>query len=394
MLESKTVYENGVTCLCANASQVNELGKQLADHHAENTYGFALVLFSNSAWEPTSIAELMQQHIPDLRYAACSTAGELTPDGMTDGNVLVMLFPKTYFEISAFPLVSREHADMETLVAQISKQKTEFFDETSNEHYWPLAICLMDGLSNSEEALAAALHWGFEDIPLLGGSAGDNMKFDKTNLILDGKRLENSAIILMMKSKIEFQVFKTENFVPTGQKLVVTQSEPDKRVVWEFNGTPAAETYSQTIHSSPVDLAPQSFASHPLVLKVGGEYFCRSIQKVNDDGSLTFFCAIDDGIVLTVAEPTGMVETTKKKLREIDETMGGIDFILGFDCILRKIDASNRQVTRTISQVYQSYNVVGFNTYGEQYRSMHLNQTLTGVAFAAPKPQEAVEHVA
>ena len=121
------------------------------------------------------------------------------------------------------------------------------------------------------------------------------------------------------------------------------------------------------------------------MLKVGGEYYCRSIQKVNSDGSLTFFCAIDDGIVLTVAEPTGMVVSTQSKLEALSTELGGIDFVLGFDCVLRQLDARNRQVSRKISEVYQDYNVVGFNTYGEQYRSMHLNQTLTGVAFALPQ---------
>jgi hypothetical protein len=29
--------------------------------------------------------------------------------------------------------------------------------------------------------------------------------------------------------------------------------------------------------------------------------------------------------------------------------------------------------------------VIGFNTYGEQYASMHLNQTFSGVAFGRRK---------
>jgi len=124
------------------------------------------------------------------------------------------------------------------------------------------------------------------------------------------------------------------------------------------------------------------------VMRVGGEFYCRSIQKVNDDNSLSFFCAIDDGIVLTVAEPKGMVRTTQASMEKIKSTLGSIDFILGFDCVLRRIDARNRQITHEISQIYQDYNVIGFNTYGEQYRSMHLNQTLTGVAFGAFSPLE------
>ena len=34
---------------------------------------------------------------------------------------------------------------------------------------------------------------------------------------------------------------------------------------------------------------------HPVTVTLGGSVFVRSIQKVNPDGSLTFFCAIDEG---------------------------------------------------------------------------------------------------
>ena len=105
---------------------------------------------------------------------------------------------------------------------------------------------------------------------------------------------------------------------------------------------------------------------------------------MNPDNSLSFFCAIDDGVVLTVAEPTGMARSTLVALDDVRESLGEIDFVLGFDCVLRQIDARNRQITRKISEIYRLNNVIGFNTYGEQFRSMHLNQTFTGVAFGAP----------
>ncbi len=32
-------------------------------------------------------------------------------------------------------------------------------------------------------------------------------------------------------------------------------------------------------------------------------------------------------------------------------------------------------------EIYRRFGVTGFHTYGEQYNAMHLNQTLTGIAF-------------
>jgi hypothetical protein len=250
------------------------------------------------------------------------------------------------------------------------------------------ALCFVDGLSYAEEALTSAIHWSLDDIPLIGGSAGDDLKFETTALFTEGGVDTDCAVIALVATSLPFQVFKTENFVPTGDKLVVTASDPDHRIVREFNAAPAAEEYAAAIGLDPGSLTPMSFASHPVVVRVGGEYYCRSIQKVQPDGSLSFFCAIDDGIVLTIAQPKGMVESTRAALKSVDEKLGGTDVILGFDCVLRRLDAQNRQVFRDMSELYRENNVVGFGTYGEQYRSMHLNQTFTGIAFGRRQAAE------
>ncbi len=193
---------------------------------------------------------------------------------------------------------------------QVSEAKREFHkSDSGGQNGERFAICLIDGMSFAEEAVTAALHWGLDDIPLLGGSAGDNMKFSDTCIILNGEAAQNCAVLLLVRSKVPFRIFKTDNFVPTDHKLVVTRSDPDRRIVYEFNAAPAAEEYARIIGMDADSLSPLSFASHPLVVRVGGQYCCRSIQKMNDDGSLSFFCAIDDGIMLTVAEPEGMAQT-------------------------------------------------------------------------------------
>jgi hypothetical protein len=104
---------------------------------------------------------------------------------------------------------------------------------------------------------------------------------------------------------------------------------------------------------------------------------------MNPDGSLSFFCAIDVGLVLTVARPTDLADATEAKLQEVDKLLSGTELILGFDCILRRLDAENRQMRSRIQKIYQKHKVVGFHTYGEQYNAMHLNQTLTGIAFGS-----------
>jgi hypothetical protein len=117
-----------------------------------------------------------------------------------------------------------------------------------------------------------------------------------------------------------------------------------------------------------------------VLVRVGGAYYARSIQRVSPDGSLRFFCAIDEGMVLTAARSRNPVEATLEVFSEIRNEIGEVSLYIGFECILRRLDAEQHQFARDMSELYRDHRVVGFHTYGEQYGSMHVNQTLTGVA--------------
>lgn len=374
----------GIVSVCAGDDDA--FFARLAGACRETPMAFALVFFSKARMDPETLAARFAGACPQLRYAACSTAGEITHAGLTEGSMAALLFPAGMFTVEAVRIGDIVGAGIEGIVSQVAEARTRFLRKSREaEDRGVFALCLIDGLSFAEEPVTAALHWGLDDIPLIGGSAGDDMGFRETSLILDGTAGNGCAILMLVGTKAPFHIFKTDNFVPTAKKLVVTRSDPDRRMVMEFNAAPAAEEYARVIGMAPSSLSPMSFASHPLVVRVGGEYYCRSVQKMNSDGSLSFYCAIDDGIVMTVAEPTGMARATRDAFDEVRRKVGAIDLVIGFDCVLRQIDARNRQVTQVLSSIYRENHVIGFNTYGEQYISMHLNQTFTGIAFVHPR---------
>ncbi|UCI11148.1 MULTISPECIES: FIST signal transduction protein [unclassified Mesorhizobium] len=343
---------------------------------------FALLFFSQRLVEAGALSRAIAAHAPALHYAGCSTAGEITPQGLEEGHILAMLLPSASFTAVSTTVDNLSSSGLDRVTGDVEDLRRTLYGRIGGERAGnTFALCFIDGLSYAEEAVSSAIHWGLDDIPLLGGSAGDDLKFETTSLISNGKVTSDSAIIVLVATEIPFHVFKTDNFVPTDEKLVVTASDPDHRIVREFNATNAAEEYAASVGIVAQTLTPLSFASHPVVVKVGGEYYCRSIQKMHADGSLSFFCAIDDGVVLSIAQPKDMVESTRAALLDVEARLGGIDMIIGFDCVLRRLDARNRQVFREISELYRVNNVIGFGTYGEQYRSMHLNQTFTGIAF-------------
>lgn len=347
-----------------------------------------IVFFSSEHNTDVLIGEL-NSAFPDTPVSGCSTAGEVGPLGMIQGGIVIIGFPENGFRVLSEVIPGTDQAGVERASEIARRLKTQMIigaNRSSRDNVFALA--LIDGLSNKEEALIAAIHWALDDIELVGGSAGDGLAFQRTSLIHRNAPVRGGAILFVIESAAPFAVFKTQNFEPTPIKLVVTAADAERRVVYELNAEPAAREYAAAIGLMPNDLGPFSFASYPLVVKVGGDYYCRSIRNMNPDGSLSFFCAIDEGLVFTVARARDMLKSTQDTLEALDRKLGGMDFVLGFDCILRRLDSESRQVRHKVEELYDRFGVTGFHTYGEQFNAMHLNQTLTGIAFGKPEVHE------
>jgi len=88
--------------------------------------------------------------------------------------------------------------------------------------------------------------------------------------------------------------------------------------------------------------------------------------------------------VLTVAKGVDLLEDLKSLFRRLRHDVGPPDLIIGCDCVLRNLEIEQRGLKAAVSALFVEQHVVGFCTYGEQYMSMHVNQTFTGVIIGAP----------
>lgn len=339
-----------------------------------------LLVFFSRRYPAKELSSAFSRFFDDVPLVGCSTSGEITPAGFSDGSLLVVAFPKEGFSFVSGIIPDVRGLTVERGTEAVRALRAGLDRLGRDPHANRFAVSLIDGLSKCEEMIVSAIAWALDDIPLVGGSAGDDLALTATSLIHDGRVYHDAALLLLVETKYPVRSFNHDHFEPTGTKLVVTASDTESRTVYELNAEPAAQEYASSVGLEPSSLVPMSFAAHPVIVRVGGDYYCRSIQRVNPDGSLSFFCAIDDGLVLTVAEPKDMLKSMATELERLDAAIGGVDLVLGFECVLRRLDAENRQIKHKISDLYRRYHVAGFHTYGEQYNAMHLNQTFTGIA--------------
>ncbi|MBP1180363.1 FIST signal transduction protein [Methylobacterium sp. PvR107] len=345
-----------------------------------------IVVFFSADYDAEILARELETRFPGIPVAGCSMSGGIAPAGGLDRGLVAIAFPAERFRIVSTVLDAIDHLDVERTASAVRALRRTLDPSERCREADPaaagrrFALSLIDGLANAEETVVSAIAWALDGIPIVGGSAGDDLRFRDAVLLHGGRIHRKAAVLVLVETEFAVEIFKSDNFEPTATKFVVTASDGERRTVHELNAEPAAREYAMAIGLDPEGLSPMSFAAYPLAVKVGGEYFCRSIRRMNEDGSLSFFCAVDEGVVLTLAEPRDIVASTRTELSRLDAALGGVDLIIGFECVLRRLDAESRQVRQGVIDLYRRYNVVGFETFGEQYRAMHLNQTFTGIA--------------
>ena len=246
------------------------------------------------------------------------------------------------------------------------------------------ALLLIDGLSRREEPVTRVLQNALGGVQLVGGSAGDALNFGITQVYAEGAFHTDSAALVLVTTPLPFRVFKTQHFVPTDHRVVVTDADAERRIVREIDGRPAAEAYAELVGVSVQSLDPLRFAGRPMVVLIDGTNYVRSIQKANPDGSLTLMCAIEEGLVLRSAHGVGLVENLVQSFAQTRDAIGPPQLVIGCDCILRKLEITERGLGGLVEEVLSDNNFIGFSSYGEQFGGVHINQTLTGIAIAEP----------
>jgi len=124
---------------------------------------------------------------------------------------------------------------------------------------------------------------------------------------------------------------------------------------------------------------------------IDGTDYVRSIQKANADGSLTFYCAIEEGLVLRAAHGVDLVNNLEQAFDKIREEIGPPQLVFGCDCILRNLEISQIGLKDRVGEIFRRNNTIGFSSYGEQINGVHVNQTLVGCAIGvAPEADTGV----
>ncbi|WP_323767958.1 FIST N-terminal domain-containing protein [Antarctobacter sp.] len=360
-----------------------DLIDQLEKGLGQGPFALVMIFCSPSAGFQKLIRQA-QSRFGAAPVMACTTAGEIAMGGgYAEDSVVAIALPEDCFEAEVLLFDDLEDLPGHELTQQTIRARAAL-SQRAAEMEQEFAFLMVDGLSMQEDRLASALTAGLGPTQLFGGSAGDGIRFEHTFVALDGVCHEKAAVLALVRSRCRLRVFSVNHFTPTELRMVVTRADPSRRLVYEINAEPAARELGRLLGKDPNQIDTFTFADNPMVVRLGGSHHVRAIKRVTDGGALEFFSAIDEGLVLTLAEAAHIVDHLDQQLAALARGAPPVA-ILACDCILRRIEAEKKQLKRPLNEVLARHRVTGFSTYGEQINGMHVNQTMTGVAFYAPE---------
>lgn len=336
-----------------------------------------VLYFASSSYNPQEIAPAMDAAFPGATVFGCTTSGEIISGKMAKRSIVVMGFGDDIIgdvNIQIVQNISAEDNVRQAFNAFENYYKTPALGLDSSKY---VGIVICDGLTRAEEKIIDSIG-NLTDVTFIGGSAGDDLKFEKTYIFANGKAYSNAALLALLKPVGIFDFIKTQSFYGTNKKLVATKVDEASRTVIEFDNKPAVEAYADAIGHS-VATVTEIFMRHPLGLMVDEEPYVRSPQQVTN-GSITFYCNVKEGMEMSILESTDIIADTVAAIEEKKKELGNIKAIVNFNCILRTLQLESQGRCQQYGEIFTKIPMIGFSTYGEAYIA-HMNQTATMLVF-------------
>ncbi len=385
MTDSSESKRRGVRVAVSDVSDTFEAVGHVLDELRAESAALTLVFFNPN--HDASVVRRQLDQRAGARAVAGTTAGEISELGWTHGAIVGISLSGSHVratidvipnldELSLVPLVHLP----EQLAERIGRDQ---HDLDPNRHIW---LLLPDGLSGSEDLLTPFFMQSAPETNLVGGSLADGTNYRNARLVHHGRIYSDAAAVVLLEFNRPFELIHDNHMEFTDRWLEVTRVSQGGRVIERMDGRPALEAYADVLER-PVDaIAPSVLANHPLGFRFRGRPFVCSFIRRHNDGFL-MANSVHEGARLNLLEPGDLLNHTRNLIRDAADRMQyehdtSPQGMLAFHCLGRYLQAKSMGRLSALAKALTPYPVAGFNTYGEQYRSMHTNHSLTGLLFS------------
>lgn len=354
----------------------------------ESKHPEMIFVFHSSRQDSDEISRALAERFPNSLIAGCTSAGEWQTGIHQTQSLILSGISSTNIRWALEVVESLDEFDEEIArniyKTLLGKLGVEPIDVTPENLF---CIGFTDGWKGVDGSIIATMSNVLGNVPFLGGVAGDDFLLVNTYVIANESAISGGAVFILAESDEPFSIFEHQQFVPGSKEMVITEANVAEKRVYHMDGKPAAKYFANLICKTVEELNFQVFAENPVISLHGRESYVRTIYKSNEDGSLTFCCTIEEGMVLHLCEQRDMVSEMKRCVSELINKSGKGKLLMIFNSSCRAFEAETKKQNRELAMLMAdaASHVVGFDTYEEQWNGLQMNQNLVGLSIGVDK---------
>jgi len=359
MLKVAIGHSDDVDSINAITEVLNQCSDSLNDLPAH-----AGLLFSSIDQDFQSILNKINETHPGIELIGCTTDGEFSSVlGFAEDSILLILFHSDDCKWKAG--IGRNVSDDPiAIVEQAAKLAlTQLRQEPK------LCIVTPESLTTSADSILAGLRNQLgATFPILGGTAGDQLRVKQTFQFYNNEVLSNSAPFLLFSGPISLSFGVESGWKPVGNKGKVTRVE--NNILYQIDDIPATDYYQHYLNIELSEVVPE----YPLAVYVGNaeDYYLRNPVYFNiEDGSISFMgdVPLNATVQITHVERDGIIKATEESVAKAIRNYQGSNPVLAicFSCAGRKLVLGTRthEECQTLENNNSNLKVAGFYSYGE-----------------------------
>lgn len=254
------------------------------------------ILFAGVDHDHQVLVDAIWKRYPGIHLVGCTTDGEVSSkQPVTQDSVVLALLASDVIEFIS-GLGSKISEDGER--AGLSAVQEAL---AASKKQPKLCLAFPESLTTSAARVVEGLKKGLGgDVPIFGGSAGDQLRFQGTVQFYRDRVLQDSVPVLLMSGPLKYKWVRTLGWKPIGPKGKVTKAQGP--VIQEIDGRSAIDFYKD--HTGGFETWQAMIANivaYPLVVSMNDTYFLRNVLRFDEaNGNLVCFSDVPEGVIVQI----------------------------------------------------------------------------------------------
>ncbi len=251
------------------------------------------LVFASIDIDLAEMAGILRDRLPGVPVSGCTTDGELSgPQGFLQDSIVITLIASDTVEVAVGFGQGAAGDPARAAAEAVAMARAGATQDPA------LCIATPEGIGTNIQHILDGLRTALgPDFPIVGGAAGDQLRFKRTGQICNDAVLHDAVVVMLLCGPLVVSTGVATGYTPLGSAHTVTRATGAE--IHEIGGRPAVELYDDYVQSHSVHF--------PLAVHVPerGGYVLSTPQRFDrDTGSIHLVNPIPADSTVQIATAT------------------------------------------------------------------------------------------